>query len=86
MFIHPLSYREMPTPDAVLTKLESAYLGADKRYDAVFLYEETVWNRVLTEQKLHSVGFSSTEVIERERGGKKIDIFMRLESSMCSVV
>lgn len=54
----------MATPDAVLTKLESAYLGSDKRYDAVFLYEETVWNRVLTEQKLHAVGYTKTEVKE----------------------
>ena len=32
------------------------------RYDAVFLYEELVWNRVLTEEKLHTLGFGADAI------------------------
>jgi hypothetical protein len=55
-------YREMPGPDTTLARLEEAYKGSEKRYDALFLYEELVWNAVTTKQKLMLLGFTDEQV------------------------
>jgi hypothetical protein len=48
----------------VLQRLEEAFKGSEKRYDAVFLYEELVWNKVLTAEKLRAIGFSEAQVLK----------------------
>ena len=59
-------FREMPAPDNVLERLEVAYKQSAKRYDAVFFYEELVWNRVTTAEKLRSaLGFDESQVKHR---------------------
>ncbi len=51
------------SPDASLERLENVYKQAKKRFDAVFLYEEIVWNRATTAEKLRSLlGFTESEV------------------------
>lgn len=48
----------------MLQRLEEAFKGSDKRFDAVFLYEELVWNKVLTAEKLRTIGFSEAQVLK----------------------
>ena len=74
----PGAYKQVPEPHLVAKRLDRAYQGSGVKYDAILVYEEIVWNRVIAQERFLKLGFPITQVTSSQA--------CRLPSAVCCLL